>query len=414
MSDLVNIQSLIEAGKVIQVPSDVDVTKTFVQVGVYQEGNRTRGASNANSYAPAVIPLSLLIGGGSTYTGSNGITLVGNDFRLATGAASLVWAPNGNTFGAEKFLGTIDNFALPFRTNNTEIARFTTAGDLVIGTATPLARTHIRGKSSLYTDYALLVENSGPTSAFLVDNIGRVIVNYPGAALDPYNYPYWGHTFASATSGAADISFSIGNSGLSRSLFIIRNNGSFEMGDLAGPVSVFAGNGVDSFSFSGAFVQKLGVNTTTPIANLHVTGPGSSTTILGSVLDNIGGWFHVVTVGAGNGLLFLEAGASTNDVTAFRLGVTGGATGGGFTVYNNTGSGKVIFSGAVGSSRVLLNTDAGAPAFEVTNVGDAVFSNMVAMTGLQVGNAGLVSGDLYIDTAANILTAGDWVVGMKV
>ena len=39
---------------------------------------------------------------------------------------------------------------------------------------------------------------------------------------------------------------------------------------------------------------------------------------------------------------------------------------------------------------------------------------MVAMTGLQVGNAGLVSGDLYIDTAANILTAGDWVVGMKV
>ena len=33
---------------------------------------------------------------------------------------------------------------------------------------------------------------------------------------------------------------------------------------------------------------------------------------------------------------------------------------------------------------------------------------------LQTGNAGLSSGDLYVDTAANILANGDLVVGRKV
>jgi hypothetical protein len=34
--------------------------------------------------------------------------------------------------------------------------------------------------------------------------------------------------------------------------------------------------------------------------------------------------------------------------------------------------------------------------------------------GVQTGNVGLLSGDLYVDTAANILLNGDLVVGRKV
>jgi hypothetical protein len=37
----------------------------------------------------------------------------------------------------------------------------------------------------------------------------------------------------------------------------------------------------------------------------------------------------------------------------------------------------------------------------------------VSMPAIQVGSAGLSAGDLYKDTAANILASGDYVVGMK-
>jgi len=46
--------------------------------------------------------------------------------------------------------------------------------------------------------------------------------------------------------------------------------------------------------------------------------------------------------------------------------------------------------------------------------GKARFDGAGAWTGLPTGNAGLASGDLYVDTAANILANGDVVVGRKV
>lgn len=48
------------------------------------------------------------------------------------------------------------------------------------------------------------------------------------------------------------------------------------------------------------------------------------------------------------------------------------------------------------------------PLFSIQN------SGLIKAPGLQVGNAGLASGDLYVDTAANILANGDLVVGRKV
>ena len=41
-------------------------------------------------------------------------------------------------------------------------------------------------------------------------------------------------------------------------------------------------------------------------------------------------------------------------------------------------------------------------------------SGTLRLNGLQTGNAGLSSGDLYVDSAANILANGDLVVGRKV
>lgn len=48
-----------------------------------------------------------------------------------------IWNLDGNIVGAEKFIGTIDNFDLPFRANNIEGMRLTKTGQLGIGTVAP-------------------------------------------------------------------------------------------------------------------------------------------------------------------------------------------------------------------------------------------------------------------------------------
>ncbi len=49
-----------------------------------------------------------------------------------------IWLPDGNTFGSIKFIGTNDNFSLPFITNNIERARITATGQFLIGVSDPV------------------------------------------------------------------------------------------------------------------------------------------------------------------------------------------------------------------------------------------------------------------------------------
>lgn len=51
-----------------------------------------------------------------------------NPFLTLNQLSATAWNLDGNTNGAEKYIGTNDNFELPFRTNNNEVARFTTDG----------------------------------------------------------------------------------------------------------------------------------------------------------------------------------------------------------------------------------------------------------------------------------------------
>ncbi len=56
-----------------------------------------------------------------------------------------VWFLNGNSVGAEKWIGTIDNFDLPIRANNSEVVRLTTSGRVGIGTTTPNEILQVNG-----------------------------------------------------------------------------------------------------------------------------------------------------------------------------------------------------------------------------------------------------------------------------
>jgi hypothetical protein len=84
--DILNISALINEGKSVNL-ADIDPTKAYVQIGVFQKGNRQLKPGNPNTYTSYVIPVSEL-GGGVTYTASNGIALVGNDFQLASNLIS--------------------------------------------------------------------------------------------------------------------------------------------------------------------------------------------------------------------------------------------------------------------------------------------------------------------------------------
>jgi hypothetical protein len=61
--DIVKIQTLIKQGRVVAL-SDIDPNESYLQIGVYQPNNRKIGPADANAYAPFVIPLSEVGGGG--------------------------------------------------------------------------------------------------------------------------------------------------------------------------------------------------------------------------------------------------------------------------------------------------------------------------------------------------------------
>lgn len=72
------------------------------------------------------------------------VTMNGNKATInIPGPSGSVWLLNGNTNGAEKYIGTNDAFDFPIYTNGTRRATFTSAGDLGYNTVTPLSTVHI-------------------------------------------------------------------------------------------------------------------------------------------------------------------------------------------------------------------------------------------------------------------------------
>jgi hypothetical protein len=59
--DIFNVQALIREGKLVGA-SDIDPTSSYLQVGVFQNGNRRAGASNADTYPSYAIPISEIAG----------------------------------------------------------------------------------------------------------------------------------------------------------------------------------------------------------------------------------------------------------------------------------------------------------------------------------------------------------------
>ena len=87
--DIFNIQGLIADGKIVSM-LDIDPTKAYIQIGVWQPGNRENGSGNANAYAPYVIPVSafaassygLIQNNGNPLTPRNTLNFTGTGFTI--------------------------------------------------------------------------------------------------------------------------------------------------------------------------------------------------------------------------------------------------------------------------------------------------------------------------------------------
>ena len=241
------------------------------------------------------------------------------------------WSLTGNAGinTATNFLGTTDNKALIFRTNNIERMRIGGAGKIGIGTTTPGTRFQIN-----------VATNQSPFSTFVnglatlySDSLGGLSVG--GGTVAPTNGLY---VFGSTGIGTAFPSGKLHvNAGSGQEVFRAQANGSTKLLVRAdGGVSVGSPSAAPA---NGLFVNgSVGIGTTVPATKLHVAG--------GSDVSLSGGGF--ITSGS---TTTLNIAIDDNEIMARNNGAAATLT------LNNSGGNVIINgAGAAAASRVGIGT----------------------------------------------------------
>jgi hypothetical protein len=88
------------------------------------------------------------------------------------------WVQDGSNVASIKNLGTKNNFALPFITNNIERARLDTFGNFLIGHSGAVGgRLHIRAASTLEAGQSIYVDDPTFNTLFALTNTGKLFIN---------------------------------------------------------------------------------------------------------------------------------------------------------------------------------------------------------------------------------------------
>lgn len=201
-----NIQALIAQGLLTDTVS-LDLTTTYVTVGVYQPGNRQNGPSG-NAYPSYVLPLSQLAG--STYTASNGIALVGNDFQLSSILISQFTNDSGYLVSADLTgyvqgvgtIGYLPRWDLTDTLGNSIIFD-DGLGHVGIGTAVPSHTFEVNGTLKVVTGNHVLRDLVGvPSFGAMYMNVTPGVSNYVLASNGP----------TLVVNGPSEINFAVNNS----------------------------------------------------------------------------------------------------------------------------------------------------------------------------------------------------------
>lgn len=337
----------------------------------------------------------------STLTGNINLTLPN-----ATGTLALVsqipsitnlWTYNGNTVTSLKTLGTLDNFDLPFITNGVERARILASnGYFGVGLNNPTATIHAQGADILSTSYALKVQNSAASPMLFVQNNGNVGIGTatPSASLHI--------TGSASTSATYTAKFQNSSTGSILAMLDDRT---------VGINNVLSASNAELYVGDGARTRS-GIIVTTNTAGSY-TGEKYAMEVGGGTwgMGFDAGKNAFTFTGSGGTTSYFFGGASHTSTTPkfhYDGQQTMFAVNVGWGLANAVGHFKRSIAGIDSDKLLLAETSGGTDQFVVYNNG------LISMGGLQTGNAGLASGDLYVDTAANVLANGDMVVARKV
>ena len=225
-------------------------------------------------------------GSGITYNSTTGVI-------TNSGGAGSGWALNGNTVAAEKKIGTIDLYDLPFITHNTEQMRLDTGGNLAIGTSTydAIAREKVlidagttdsynlliaKGSRNGYLQFNITNEATGgqaSTDIVATANNGTETTNYVDLGINGGGYNNANNILSGANNGylySAGEDFIIGNSSSTKNLIVFTGG-------------IATSNERMRITSAG----RVGIGTTTPSTTLDVSGTyklGSSGTALNNMI----------------------------------------------------------------------------------------------------------------------------------
>lgn len=344
------------------------------------------GSSNTGTLSTAAL------GANRTYTlpdASGTICLV------TTCSASGLFAQNGNAFGADGVLGTTDNFAMRFITNNTEKMTILANGNVGVGDTTPAA---------LFT--------VGTSDALQIDASGNILTT------GTYNTNVFTSTALTFAGGASTISNSTVNAGLT-----VQSNGTgaltldssttgaINVGTSANAKTITFGNSTGATSLvlnSGTGAINIGTN-----AIAHTITLGNSTGATSLVLNsgtgaiNIGtnAIAHTITLGNSTGAtsLVLNSGTGAINIGTNAIAHT-------TTIGNTTGASSVVVDCGTG----LCNFGASATAHNTT-LGSVTGA---ATTTIQAGSGGIVLGSSLLSrtaagtTTLNLVDAADTTLAL--
>lgn len=323
-----------------------------------------------------------------------------------TSAANLLSMWNNNTQGV-----TMLNFSSNYSGNiqGTSVARNTVQLHVNTFTSADNTGTLVLGADTLYT--------VGTVFATKVDQNGlgiRGIATIHNANASGNYLTVGGNTFIGGNVSASARLHVVSSSGtalrvdgssVTKSLVVLDNGNSVFGDDVSSTYKVrIVSNNSD---FNGLQINNTS-NTSTAGAYLLFTDASTN-----------------FEIGLKNGLGYAGYGVAHDFF--FRMGLSGGNINF-LTDPSSTGAvnfySKVSLTGnqphlSILNGRVGVNNNGSSYTFSVTDRGTqtirlfSVNDNDKIFMSLQNGNAGLLTGELYKDTAANILANGDYVVGMK-
>jgi hypothetical protein len=370
---------------------------------------RLRVLSNGNIGIGAATPNNLLeVAGTNTTTGVSGLRLTNlgtatataantkmltvnanGDIVVANNNANNAWSMDGNTTGAIKKIGSTDNYATTFITNNTERIRILNTGNVGIGSVTPGNMLEVAGTTAGTGVSGLRLLNLGSATP-AASNTKMLTVNANGDIVVANNNANNAWMMGGNTTGAVQ---AIGSTDNYATTFITNNTERIRI--------LNTGN--------------VGIGQTTPGNTLEVGGTTTSTGISGLRLTNLG----TATLATANSkMLTVNANGDiivANNAGANAWSLDGNANGAVKKLGNTDAYDLSVITSNTERMRVLANGNVGIGQAAPNNVLEVAGTNTTTgVSGLRLTNLGTATAAAANTKMLTVNANGDVVVANNI